>query len=685
VEGELQDLATEAAAVLMEGLSSEGWRQVRDRYRAWFQHYGRSGHAQELALLGEKMERHAEGSMSERRWRNRLHVGLAATRSSSAQLELRFIIAEFTAPANPADRPLTTDPVLSALTGTATDPVPTGTLESVSADALDQAGPIVPRGVAGPLLASQDHLDFRQGTFNGQFVGVQHNHYPSDRPARESGTSAPESWPSVEDVDPLALGVRPTRRFDGESERPPYVQRDVDERLEALVYRGGLLVVTGEPLSGKSDTASAAIHGALDLASRIYAPAPGTDLRGLPALLHGREGSYVLWLDELEGHLGENGLDMALLSRLTRLCVPVVATMNDEAYDAHRFGKGPESRVLRRAERVELPRRWSEAELARLARFKDPRLTDALKCHDNLGIAEYLAAEPELWDEWRRARRATAHPRGHLLVRAAIDLGRCGLDGPVPLELLRDVHEEYASEIPERDWEPFDDALEWATAKSHRAIGLLVPGDKAGTWRACGPLVAAALRSAEMPPVPDGVVHWLFGVVQDYEARDRDAVTIVTASALAQRASEGDAGAMFMLGVLKDGTSDDEASLDWYRRAAEAGNPMAMAVAGFRLAARGDDSAAIPLLEAAAEAGDPVAAGRLGHLLRERSEHWLNVAAKAGVAEAAYELGDLLMSPYASDRIEAENWHQVAAAAQDALARLRRPSLRQSGSDTAEE
>ncbi|MDN3023093.1 hypothetical protein [Streptomyces sp. S.PB5] len=131
---------------------------------------------------------------------------------------------------------------------------------------------------------------------------------------------------------------------------------------------------------------------------------------------------------------------------------------------------------------------------------------------------------------------------------------------------------------------------------------------------------------------------------------------------------------MFMLGVLDDETADnDDESLRWYQQAAAAGHSLAMAVAGFRLAARHDHLAAIPLLEAAAEAGDPVAAGRLGRLLRDRAEYWLGEAAKAGVTEAAYDLGELLMSWHAPAQNDAENWEQVAAAAQDALARLRRP------------
>ncbi|MFG2141580.1 hypothetical protein [Streptomyces sp. NPDC048650] len=40
----------------------------------------------------------------------------------------------------------------------------------------------------------------------------------------------------------------------------------------------------------------------------------------------------------------------------------------------------------------------------------------------------------------RAPRRRDRHLSGHALVRAALDLARCGLDGPLPMELLLRVH-----------------------------------------------------------------------------------------------------------------------------------------------------------------------------------------------------------------------------------------------------
>ena len=67
---------------------------------------------------------------------------------------------------------------------------------------------------------------------------------------------------------------------------------------------------------------------------------------------------------------------------------------------------------------------------------EDPRLVEAARRCGVEGVAAYLAVGPLLWEEWQRARRADRHPRGYALVRAAVDLARCGLRGPLAQNLL---------------------------------------------------------------------------------------------------------------------------------------------------------------------------------------------------------------------------------------------------------
>ena len=508
-----------------------------------------------------------------------------------------------------------------------------------------------------PRLLSQDHLDFRGSTFNGAVAGVQHNHY---------GTGTlhdPAGWSTVEAADPIGLGVRRTRRLDKDPELPPYVRRDVDERLRALVTAGGLVVVTGEPLSGKSRTAWAAVFDALSPKTRVYSPSPGADLHALPGVLRDRDGSYVLWLDELEGHLGERGLDAALLAQLAELHVPVVATMSDEAYDARRFGGGPAARVLARAEPLELMCRWSEAELTTLAHEDDSRLVDAREWRGKRGVTEYLAVGPELWDEWWRARRATAHPRGHLVVRVAADLARLGVHKGVTPDVLEELSDHYElSEGVDPDGESWTDAFAWATEVRHGVTGMLVEDGPRGELRAYGSLAADAEWSSQTRTIPHDVWEAVRTLALDEGEGSACHLRFAKAAVayFMPHAAAGSPEALFRLARYDHGLGMIKRE-HCFREAANQGHDRAAAALAELLMARGDTAEAEPYLEQAARAGDAKAAATLGSLLRDRAETWLRAAAEAGDPAAAHELGDMLVGIGRED--EALRWYRKAAAA----------------------
>src|SRR4030095_14355259 len=89
-------------------------------------------------------------------------------------------------------------------------------------------------------------------------------------------------------------------------------------------------------------------------------------------------------------------------------------------------------------------RLWSPTELAAAATFADDsRIALALQQAKIFGIAETLAAGPELLRDWRNAWAPGSHPRGAALVAAAFDCRRAGLDDPVPRDLLLDLHRHY--------------------------------------------------------------------------------------------------------------------------------------------------------------------------------------------------------------------------------------------------
>ncbi|WP_187645402.1 hypothetical protein [Streptomyces sp. TRM49041] len=351
----------------------------------------------------------------------------------------------------------------------------------------------------------------------------------------------PAVWIDASAVDPLALGCR---------HEGPYIRRDRDADLDRE-RPAGFLLITGEPLAGKTTTAWALLRR-LAPGTQVCVPPPGSDLRGLPERIRARDADCVLWLDGLERYLGDPGLDATVLSRLIGMGVLVLATMSDAAYDEHRFGDPAHARVLSRARMVELPLEWSHEELTRLIESGDGRLGTAMIWCDGRAVTEYLAVGPELWEEWQRAKRPANHPHGHLLVRAAVDLARCGLLRPLPLDLLRRAHESYGAE-PTGD---FDDAVAWAARRRRGVTGLLV--EDGGLWRAHGSLVAEATDADGLPPVPDAV----WDLALEY---GHDAVAAAAEAHFRARAEGGDTGAMYRLARLDpDG--------DWLRRAADAGH-----------------------------------------------------------------------------------------------------------------
>ncbi|MFI7414936.1 hypothetical protein ACIBU0_40505 [Streptomyces sp. NPDC049627] len=509
-----------------------------------------------------------------------------------------------------------------------------------------------------------DHIDFRDSTFHDRVVGVQHNHYGAVPP--------PAQWRPVGEVSPLEFGVRPTRPVPGLPDVPPYVPRDCEEGLRARLADKGLVLILGEPCVGKSYTAW---HGVRLLEGhRLYAPDPGEDLRPLVAALQGNPGEYVVWLDELTGHLGAaGGLDLRLLGRLRDLGVVVLATMSPAEYYRRRTGTAPGDRVVAAARTVELAREWTENELARLAALDDPRAYPAYMWSGREGVASYFAVGHHLYDEWRRVGTQLEHPRGQLLVRAAVDLARCGVTGAVPAELLGRVQEQYRPE----DRESFEDALTWARAPMFGVSGLLVAGEKDGTWRAYGALVAEALRSGDLEPVPDEVWWTLLDAAREPGAAlDFTAVLEAARTALQDRVESGDA--VVALGFARHTEGDEREG--WLRRAADAGDAWAAVELADVLRDRGEAGDALDYLEQVAEAGSAEAAARLGSLLRERAEYWLRTAAEAGDGAAAHELGDMLVGAGRED--EAERWylkavhvghHEVAASMGTLLSSWRHP------------
>ncbi|MEV8514235.1 tetratricopeptide repeat protein [Dactylosporangium sp. NPDC051484] len=308
--------------------------------------------------------------------------------------------------------------------------------------------------------------------------------------------------PRVRDLDdPLALRVHPAEMYSHDvagrtvrSRVPPYVPRDADQHLLDAVRQGGLVLIVGDSTAGKTRAAYEAIRAHLT-GHTFLAPVHRDALaRVIPAAAELRRG--VVWLDDLERFLGVGGLTAAGVARITsgaRRNVLVIATLRSSEFDrlsapadtteAARSTWRDARDVLGLATIVELHRRWSGDELARAQEHSaDPRIRAALRHADRFGVAELLAAGPDLVQVWRAGWSPGGHPRGAALVAAAVDCRRAGVHDPLPISFLAELCEHYLAarggELLRP--EPLEEAVRWAMTAAHDASSLLLPTPVAG-------------------------------------------------------------------------------------------------------------------------------------------------------------------------------------------------------------
>ncbi len=329
--------------------------------------------------------------------------------------------------------------------------------------------------------------------------------------------------PRVRDItDPVSVGVHPTAAISAEggqaasSAVPPFICRDKTSDLEEALRDHPFVVVVGESTAGKSRAAFQAVQTCLP-GHWFVQPDPDdrSSLRAASAAaVH--KGHCVVWLDDLERYLGAGGLTAHSLRQMIHegRDVVVVATIraqesaryaglsdDSDAAGELRAGRG----VLELAHEIRLQRRWSGTEVGRAQTFRDRRIADALAHADRYGVAEYLAAGPQLLaaaqNAWAPEGR---HTRGAALVAAAVDARRAGWRQPLPGGLLRELHEHYltarggAMLRPE----PWDAAVAWATTRLYATSSLLIPDDRhVDCYHVFDYLPDAVDAAPESPPV----------------------------------------------------------------------------------------------------------------------------------------------------------------------------------------
>jgi tetratricopeptide (TPR) repeat protein len=263
---------------------------------------------------------------------------------------------------------------------------------------------------------------------------------------------------------------------------------DLEEALRGHPF----VVVVGESTAGKTRLAFQAVQSSLP--DHWFVQPDPDDRSSLRAARMAvvRRGRSVIWLDDLERYLGAGGLTAHSLRQMIHAGrdVVVIATiraqesarysgLNDggDAADDRRVGRS----VLELAHEIRLDRRWSDTEIGRARVCSDRRIADALAHSGRYGVAEYLAAGPQLLaaaeNAWAPEGR---HTRGAALVAGAIDARRAGWHRPLPIGLLRELHEH---QLTARGGamlrpEPWDDAMAWATTPLYAISSLLSPDER---------------------------------------------------------------------------------------------------------------------------------------------------------------------------------------------------------------
>ncbi len=527
----------------------------------------------------------------------------------------------------------------------------------------------------------------------------------------------------VREALPRRLGVHAARPGTDDSDLPPYVPRDADEliqrRVRTAAERGGAVLLVGDSTAGKSRTLLHALQQTVP-ERHLVVPFPDTDLPALADRMkttppEGESERWVLWLDDLDRYLGrdERGLTEGVLRVLTAARTVLAATMRSEYYDAYLDASGDvlgemnegadEARLLRRIDVVELDRVWSLEEVRCARETPDQRLREAAANHGVHGIAEYLAAGPDLLAEWRRARRHTGrggHPRGHAMVAAAIDLARTDLRTVLTRELIWRAHSAYLTDAAALHPEPLDEAWDWARKIRLGASGLLVPeyGKGKEGWRPFDYLVEAADTS-----IPEATWQAAFDYASDtgeqirvLSAADRLGEREFAYSGSRSLAYTGHVGAMRLLIHWNRRSRRFREAEEWSRRAVAAGSVGAMRELGHALRMQGNADEAEEWLRKAVDHNDRFAMNGLYNLLREQgrteealswyrkfalsgdplalclygrmladqgrpdlSEQWYREAIDHGLDSAMVDLGGLLQEQGRFD--EAEEWFLKAA------------------------
>lgn len=526
---------------------------------------------------------------------------------------------------------------------------------------------------------------------------------PAPQVVNEAAASCEGDWVPAADADPVSFGVHRAPDAFGHPDVVQYVPRcvdvQVDARLEALAETGGMLLLTGDSAAGKSRALFEGMVRNLGDWS-VCKPDPDADLSSLHSS-SGSDHQKVVWLDDLHNYLRSDGLTPSLLDQFVRRGMVVLATLRTEFHEHYtdeedgpslsrstgpRLPSSP-GRVIRAAHHITLDRIWTEDERSAASSGEDPRVVAALNADRAHGVAEYLAAGPQVLKRWKAASRAKGNPRGAALVAAAVALARTGVDTALPPESLERLHAHFLDRAggPALRPEGMEEAWDWASRIVLGVTSPLVPG-RGGTWKPFDYLVSDTARMSRPSELPGQVWDEALRIVDDSrrvlvatvaKVAGRPEVAKEVLGPLAERdvpdglinlgallAEEmdyagaarcferafylGDSSGAHNMGALSYARGCLEAAREWYERAIEGGERESIGALGLVHEKLGNQDEAAALWKRGTEAGDPGSALHYSDWLRSKWQsdeavEALRVAADGEIPFAALSYAGALL------------------------------------------
>src|SRR6266511_2088420 len=289
------------------------------------------------------------------------------------------------------------------------------------------------------------------------------------------------SLPRVADVDPTRVGAAPCVTSDPTvpaAAVSTYVPRPEDAELRRTMAERPFVLVVGGSRAGKSRTAFEAARAVFP-ERRLLVPVKPRSLETVLTLNPPLDaGELVIWLDEFDKYLTDDGVTLNDLDALATREPPATIVATLRSHDRDRCVRVSSARAL-----------LANAASVRLKPLDDSgRVLDAFgalhprfkRRVEQFGLGASLVAGPELVDRLEDATNAV----GAAAVRAAADWARTGIGRPLEAELLKRLYPNYLRQGIRRDASTFADGLSWALEEIYPSVSLLVADNDDRSYRA---------------------------------------------------------------------------------------------------------------------------------------------------------------------------------------------------------